>query len=40
MDLFSAGGREVLADIIRADRELAMAAVDQDRKLNSSGPSE
>src|SRR5262245_16285708 len=37
---FLARGRHVLADVVGLDRQLAMAAVDQDHELDGSRPSE
>ena len=34
---FRHGGRNILADEIRFDRQLAMAAIDQHRQLNRFG---
>src|SRR5262245_1365724 len=38
LDALVAPGREVLADVVRPDRQLAMATVDQDRELHARGP--
>jgi hypothetical protein len=38
LDALVAGGREVLADVVGADRQLAMAAIDQDGELDAVGP--
>ena len=38
LDPLAAGGRQVLADVVGADRQLAMAAVDEDGELNARRP--
>ena len=38
--LLAATGRDVLADVVGADRQLAVAAVDEDRELHGAGPAE
>src|SRR5204862_7883357 len=38
LDALVAGGRQVLADVVGADRELAVAAVDEDGELDARGP--
>src|SRR4051812_25194146 len=40
LDLLAAGGRHVLADVVGADRQLPVAAVDQDRELHRPRPAE
>src|SRR5487761_195538 len=40
LDPLGVRGRHVLADVVRADRQLAMAAVDQDRQLDRAWASE
>ena len=40
LDAFRSGGRHVLADEIRFDRQFAMAAIDQDGQLNWLGAAE
>src|SRR5580704_10615499 len=34
------GGRDILADVVRANRNLALAAIDQHRELNRFGPAQ
>src|SRR5881397_237926 len=38
LDALVTGRRQVLADVVRADRQLAVAAVDENRKLDALGP--
>src|SRR6266498_3578825 len=38
LDALVARGREVLADVVGADRQLAVAAVDEDGELDPVGP--
>src|SRR6266508_3380449 len=38
LDSLAAGGREVLADVVGADRQLAVAAVGEHRQLHLGGP--
>src|SRR4051794_40966512 len=38
LDALVAGGRQVLADVVGADRELAVAAIDEDGELDARGP--
>ena len=38
VDVLGARGRQVLADVVRPDRQLAMAAVDEHRQLHARGP--
>ena len=38
LDALGARGRQVLADVVGADRQLAVAAVDEDRELHACGP--
>jgi len=40
VDGFAQGRRDVLADVVRPDRQLAVAAVDQDGQLHGPGPAE
>src|SRR6185312_9681708 len=38
LDALAAGGRKVLADVVRPDRKLAVAAIDEARELHTGGP--
>ena len=38
--VFDERGRQVLADVVGADRQLAVAAVDEHRELHGPGPAE
>src|SRR5213593_1162791 len=40
LDALRVGGRDVLADVVGADRELAMAAVDEHGQLDGTRPAE
>ena len=40
LDDFAVGGRHALADVVRLDRELAVAAVDEDREADGAGAPE
>src|SRR6266496_2259948 len=39
LDAFAARGRQVLADVVGPDRQLAVAAVDEAGELDAGGPS-